>query len=88
MKHLPSRPMLMQGTEAKTTPKPATAAAPTDAPSIEGAEAIDSTVRDAATSVERHVIDWIGVASDWLDGRPIASHVAGIAVLFAAATIA
>ncbi len=80
--------MLMQGTEAKTTPKPATAAAPTDAPSTEGAEAIDSTIRDAATSVERHVIDWIGVASDWLDGRPIASHVAGIAVLFAAATIA
>ena len=60
--------MLMQGTEAKTTPKPATAAAPTDAPSTEGAEAIDSTIRDAATSVERQVMDWVGHASDWLDG--------------------
>jgi miniconductance mechanosensitive channel len=75
--------MLMQGTEAKTTPKPAT-----DAPSTEGAEAIDSTIRDAATSVERQVMDWVGHASDWLDGRPIASHLAGIGVLLAAAAIA
>jgi miniconductance mechanosensitive channel len=80
--------MLMQGTEAKTTPKPATAAAPTNAPSTEGAEAIDSTIRDAATSVERQVMDWVGHASDWLDGRPIASHLAGIGVLLAAAAIA
>lgn len=80
--------MFMQGTEVKTTPKPATAASPNDAPSIEGAEAIDSTIRDAAASIEHQVTDWIDLASQWLDGRPVASHLAGIAVLLAAATIA
>lgn len=78
----------MQGTEAKMAPKPATAAAPTDAPSIEGAEAIDSTIRDAASSAERYVTDWIGHLSDWLDGRPVASHLAGIVALLVAAAIA
>lgn len=80
--------MLLQSTEAKTAAKAASDAAPTGAPSSEGAAAIDSTIRDAATSVERHVGDWVDLASQWLDGRPVASHLAGISVLLVAAAVA
>lgn len=80
--------MLQQSTEAKTAAKAASDAAPADAPSTEGAVEIDSTIRDAAISLERHAHDWFDLASHWLDDKPVASHLAGILVLFVAAAIA